>query len=209
MIFTFNDIPFEKWNGRLDEFHAWMTSEAITSRLELVIQLFTARLSGAFKEWWNSLGEYRQQEVYQTTIPLLLGEIHREFIVTTEVLGSSAPVKDLIMGWDTYYVLKKRFDISLEPRGMKWKSFYKAFTTIPHIFSLEEAAPPEFDKIKEEITIISCADSHTDFLQKCNNPLWLNLEFFVSLPFKEDVHTTPTKASHAGMPHFSIFPSCF
>ncbi|CAH2079042.1 unnamed protein product [Thlaspi arvense] len=82
MVFTFDDIPFEKWNDRLDGFHAWMTSEAITSPLELVIQLFTARLSGALKEWWNSLGEYRHQQVYQTTIPLLLREIHREFIGT-------------------------------------------------------------------------------------------------------------------------------
>uniref|UniRef100_M4FCP2 RNase H type-1 domain-containing protein n=1 Tax=Brassica campestris TaxID=3711 RepID=M4FCP2_BRACM len=77
MVFTFDDIPFEKWKDRLDEFHAWMNSEAITSLLQLVIQQFTARLSGALKEWWNSLGEYRQQQVYQTTIPLLLGEIHR------------------------------------------------------------------------------------------------------------------------------------
>ncbi|CAG7874748.1 unnamed protein product, partial [Brassica rapa] len=46
----------------------------------------------------------------------------------------------------------------------------------------------------------SCADSHTEFLQKCNNPLWLNSEFFVSLPFKENIQTTQTKASHAGMP---------
>ncbi|WZY99633.1 hypothetical protein YC2023_071962 [Brassica napus] len=82
MVFTFDDIPFEKWNDRLDEFHAWMNSEAITSPLQLVIEQFTARLSGALNEWWNSLGEYRQQQVYQTTIPLLLGEIHREFIGT-------------------------------------------------------------------------------------------------------------------------------
>ncbi|KAG2315198.1 hypothetical protein Bca52824_018320 [Brassica carinata] len=82
MVFTFDDIPFNKWNDRLDEFHAWMSSEAITSPLHLVIQQFTARLSGALKEWWNSLGEYRQHQVYQTTIPLLLGEIHREFIGT-------------------------------------------------------------------------------------------------------------------------------
>ncbi|KAF8071423.1 hypothetical protein N665_1127s0003 [Sinapis alba] len=82
MVFTFDDIPFDKWNDCLDEFHAWMNSEAITSPLHLVIQQFTERLSGAFKEWWNSLGEYRQQQVYQTTIPLFLGEIHREFIGT-------------------------------------------------------------------------------------------------------------------------------
>ncbi|KAF2554466.1 hypothetical protein F2Q68_00016848 [Brassica cretica] len=80
MVLTFDDIPFEKWNDRLDEFRAWMNSEAITSPLQMVIQQFTARLSGALKEWWNSLDEYRQQQVYQTTIPLLLGEIHREFI---------------------------------------------------------------------------------------------------------------------------------
>ncbi|CAN6924562.1 unnamed protein product [Brassica oleracea var. botrytis] len=82
MVFTFDDIPVDKWNDQLDEFHAWMNSEAITSPLQMVIQKFTARLSGALKEWWNSLGEYRQQQVYQTTIPLLLGEIHREFIGT-------------------------------------------------------------------------------------------------------------------------------
>ncbi|CAN6917855.1 unnamed protein product [Brassica oleracea] len=82
MVFTFDDIPFDKWNDRLDEFHAWMNSAAITSPLQMVIQKFTARLSGALKEWWNSLGEYRQQQVYQTTIPVLLGEIHREFIGT-------------------------------------------------------------------------------------------------------------------------------
>ncbi|KAG2311584.1 hypothetical protein Bca4012_026044 [Brassica carinata] len=76
MVFTFDDIPFE--NGMID----WMNSEATTSPLHLVIQQFTATLSGTLKEWWNSLGEYRQQQVYQTTIPLLLGEIHREFIDT-------------------------------------------------------------------------------------------------------------------------------
>ena len=48
----------------------------------MVIQQFTARLSGALKEWWNSLGEYIHQHVYQTTTPLLPGEIHRKFIGT-------------------------------------------------------------------------------------------------------------------------------
>ena len=31
MVFTFDDIPFEKWNDRFDEFHAWMNYEAIRS----------------------------------------------------------------------------------------------------------------------------------------------------------------------------------
>ncbi|ESQ46588.1 hypothetical protein EUTSA_v100007050mg, partial [Eutrema salsugineum] len=80
------------------------------------------------------------------------------------------------------------------------KAFYKAFTTISRLFTVEGVISQDFEKIKEEIAIVSCADSHTDFLKKCDKPLWLNSEFFVSLPFKENVHTTPTKASHAGMP---------
>ena len=67
-------------------------------------------------------------------------------------------------------------------------------------FAIEGFLSQEFTKIKEELTETSCADSHTEFLKKCNNPLWLNSEFFVSLPFKENIQTTPTKASHAGMP---------
>ncbi|CAN6828872.1 unnamed protein product [Brassica oleracea] len=31
MVFTFDDIPFEKWNDCFDEFHAWMNYEAIRS----------------------------------------------------------------------------------------------------------------------------------------------------------------------------------
>ena len=38
------------------------------------------------------------------------------------------------------------------------------------------------------------------FPPKMYNPLWLNSEFFVSLPFKQSIQTTPTKTSHAGMP---------
>ena len=70
MVFTFDDIRFNKWNDRLDEFHAWMNSKVITSPLQIVIQQFTATLSGALKEWWNSLSEYIQEQEYHTTIPL-------------------------------------------------------------------------------------------------------------------------------------------
>ena len=106
----------------------------------------------------------------------------------------------MILGWDSYYAFKKTFDISIEPHGLKWKHIFKAFTTIPRLFAIEGLISQEFTKIKEEMTATSCAGSHTDFLQKCNNPLWLNSEFFVTMPFKEIIQTTPTKASHAGLP---------
>ncbi|CAN6924615.1 unnamed protein product [Brassica oleracea var. botrytis] len=40
MVFTFDDIPFEKCNDRLDEFHAWMNSEAISSPLQMRIHWY-------------------------------------------------------------------------------------------------------------------------------------------------------------------------
>ena len=112
---------------------------------------------------------------------------------TTEVLGSTAPRKDLILGWDSYYAFKKEFDMSIEPRGLRWKNLYKAFTTIPRLFAIEGLVSQGFTKIRKKITTTSCADSHTNFFQKCNNPLWLNSEFFVSLPFKENIQTTRQK----------------
>lgn len=124
---------------------------------------------------------------------LIIIELFPGCQITTEVLGSSALGKDLILGWDSYYALKKSFDISIEPR-VKWKTLFEAFTTIPRLFAVENLISSEFKKIKEEIKTISCADSHISFLQKCRTPLWLNLEFFVSLPFKKNINTTPTRA---------------
>ncbi|KAL2534378.1 Uncharacterized protein Adt_07729 [Abeliophyllum distichum] len=53
--------------------------------------------------------------------------------------------------------------------------------------------------LKEKLIQDCCAESHTDFLSKCTNPLWRNSEFFVSLPFKLNEDANPTKASHTGM----------
>ncbi|KAG2310932.1 hypothetical protein Bca52824_022489 [Brassica carinata] len=154
--------------------------------------------------WLPHQQEFRVANSGSLTIKLKSKPITIELFpgcrITTKVLGSTAPGKDVILGWDSFYALKKSFDISIEPRGVRWKTFYKSFTAVPRLFAIEELASQEFTKIKEELTRASCAESHTDFLQKCDKPLWLNSQFFVSLPFKENVLTTPTKASHAGMP---------
>jgi hypothetical protein len=119
--------------------------------------------------------------------------------VQTRVLGSKAPGKDLILGWDNYYAFKRKFNISLEPTGLQWQNLFKQFTATHRLFSLEPSQMNTFEGIKASFIARSCADSHTDFLKKCSNPLWLNPEFFVQLPFKTNLLTTPTKASHAGM----------
>ena len=45
----------------------------------------------------------------------------------------------------------------------------------------------------------SYTSSHSEFLQKCDKPLWKNEEFFVALPFKQNEDVNPTKASHPGL----------
>ncbi|CAG7871836.1 unnamed protein product, partial [Brassica rapa] len=211
MVFTFDDIPFEKWNDRLDEFHAWMNSEAITSPLQLVIQQEFIGTPTHQKEQsghYSSLAQpllgirkccslrkkdlakhfekqtrryYALNGINNPSLKHQLSKICSRPDLSIKCskskksfLGSTAPGKDLILGWDSYYAFKKKFDISIEPHGLKWKSLFKAFTSIPRLFAIEGLIPQEFTKIKEKLTEISCADSHTEFLQKCNNPLWLN-----------------------------------
>ncbi|CAN7124122.1 unnamed protein product, partial [Brassica rapa subsp. narinosa] len=135
--------------------------------------------------WLPHQQEFRVANSGSLTIKLKSKPIRIELFPgcysTTEVLGSTAHGKDLILGWDSYYAFKKKFDISIEPHGLKWKSLFKAFTSIPRLFAIEGLISQEFTKIKDKLTEISCADSHTEFLQKCNNPLWLNSEFFKML----------------------------
>ena len=45
----------------------------------------------------------------------------------------------------------------------------------------------------------ACAESHSDFVLKCPNPLWKNPDFFIHLPVKKNEDINPTKATHSGM----------
>ncbi|KAE8719974.1 hypothetical protein F3Y22_tig00109923pilonHSYRG00045 [Hibiscus syriacus] len=53
--------------------------------------------------------------------------------------------------------------------------------------------------VVEELKVKACAESHEEFLSKCDHPLWRNSEFFIQLPFKKNEDINPTKASHSGM----------
>ncbi|CAN7059046.1 unnamed protein product [Brassica rapa subsp. trilocularis] len=65
MVFTFDDIPFEKWNDRLDEFHAWMNSEAITSPLQLTRRYYAL----------NGLNNPSLKHMYKTPYIIYLSSI--------------------------------------------------------------------------------------------------------------------------------------
>ncbi|OMO87787.1 Zinc finger, CCHC-type [Corchorus capsularis] len=62
-----------------------------------------------------------------------------------------------------------------------------------------EYMPVPFQQIRQKLVLISCAENHSEFLLKCEKPLWKNPEFFISLPFKKSESINPTKSSHSGM----------
>ncbi|KAK8518692.1 hypothetical protein V6N12_011938 [Hibiscus sabdariffa] len=59
--------------------------------------------------------------------------------------------------------------------------------------------PEPIEKITgiNELKAKSCAESHEDFLSKCDHPLWKNPE--IKLPFKKNEDVNPTKGSHTEM----------
>ncbi|KAK9032984.1 hypothetical protein V6N11_018026 [Hibiscus sabdariffa] len=73
----------------------------------------------------------------------------------------------------------------------------KPFVDISRLFLVQPTE--EIKVLLEELKGKSCAESHEDFLYKCDHPLWRNLEFYVKLPFKKNEDVNPTKVSNTGM----------
>ena len=45
-----------------------------------VLREFCSRFTGSLRDWFESLGEYRQLQLIQTTIPIALAVIYEQFI---------------------------------------------------------------------------------------------------------------------------------
>ena len=103
--------------------------------------------------WLPHQQEFRVANSGSLTIKLKSKPIKIELFpgchIITEVLGSAAPGKDLILGWDSYYAFKKTFDISIEPRGLRWKNIFKAFTTIPRLSQLKDFSLKSLQRSKK------------------------------------------------------------
>ena len=64
------------------EFQAWLQTEMLkpNAQVSQVLTQFTTRLAGILREWWNSLGQYRQMQFIQMTdINQALYLIYNEF----------------------------------------------------------------------------------------------------------------------------------
>ncbi|KAF8011959.1 hypothetical protein BT93_I0169 [Corymbia citriodora subsp. variegata] len=112
--------------------------------------------------------------------------------ITTKILGSQSPDKDIIIGWDILTQLPKFRILS---HGLRFKNQFKEFVDIKRFYVLQ---PAVLDPIIQNL-LSSCAETHSQFSQTCTQPLWKNSSFYVKLPFKRNEDINPTKASHSGM----------
>ncbi|GKD54736.1 hypothetical protein Tco_1288123 [Tanacetum coccineum] len=67
--FTFDDIPPSKWRERSIEMLTWCTAELQYYTIDVVIKRFLTRLQGRLRDWYHSLGEYRQLQIQQSISP--------------------------------------------------------------------------------------------------------------------------------------------
>ncbi|KAH9704988.1 hypothetical protein KPL70_011694 [Citrus sinensis] len=80
--FTFDDIPRHKWQARHQEFTAWIDVQMTRphAQSQNVLHEFCSRFTGSLRDWFESLGEYKQLQLIQTTIPIALAVIYEQFI---------------------------------------------------------------------------------------------------------------------------------
>ncbi|KAH9769166.1 hypothetical protein KPL71_011894 [Citrus sinensis] len=60
--FTFDDLPSHKWRDRLTEMSAWIDLQMLRpgATTQSVLREFATRFTGALRDWFDSLGQYRQ-----------------------------------------------------------------------------------------------------------------------------------------------------
>lgn len=146
-----------------------------------------------FTKKFNSAADTLFETHWITKQPITI-QLFPQCKVSTKLIGTELPGKDLLIGFDIYSQLKH---FQILPHGLKFKQQFRPYCDVPRLYLQQEADP--MDQFKEMIIIQSCANSHQEFLQKCSTPLWQNEEFFIKLPFKKNEDCNPTKASHSGM----------
>ncbi|KAJ0893699.1 putative transcription factor interactor and regulator CCHC(Zn) family [Helianthus annuus] len=79
--FTFDDVLPAKWRDRSIEMLTWCTAELQYYSIDMVIKRFLARCQGRLRDWYVSLGEYRQTNILNSKTPEeFINNIYYEFI---------------------------------------------------------------------------------------------------------------------------------
>ncbi|KAH9734715.1 hypothetical protein KPL71_017473 [Citrus sinensis] len=81
--FTFDDLPSHKWRDRLNEMSAWIDLQMLRTGAitQSVLREFATRFTGALRDWFDSLGQYRQlQFVDLPEVSSALAVLHDQFL---------------------------------------------------------------------------------------------------------------------------------
>ncbi|KAL0420819.1 UNVERIFIED_CONTAM: polyprotein [Sesamum latifolium] len=149
--FTFDDVPVIKRRERLHTFSAWihlqLTREGAT--LSKVLKEFASRFTGTLRDWFQSLGDYKQVQFSQATNPsIVLGAIHQEFIGDASLINKMASQE--------YFAMKccslKRKDLDFHFKRMSEKFYMLNGLNDPnlkHVFlaSLPQELQPEIQRM--------------------------------------------------------------
>ncbi|KAH9716974.1 hypothetical protein KPL71_021654 [Citrus sinensis] len=79
--FTFDDLPSHKWRDRLNEMSAWIDLQMLRpgATTQSVLREFATRFTGALRDWFDSLGQYRQF-VDLLEVSSALAVLHDQFL---------------------------------------------------------------------------------------------------------------------------------
>ena len=91
--FTLDDIPKAKWPSRLQEFTAWIDIQMLKpgSSVQSVLREFSSRFLGSLRDWFDSLGQYRQLQFIQILdVATALGLLYKQLI------GETVPANELV-----------------------------------------------------------------------------------------------------------------
>ncbi|KAH9697989.1 hypothetical protein KPL71_023828 [Citrus sinensis] len=81
--FTFDDLPSHKWRDRLTEMSAWIDLQMLRpgATTQSVLREFATRFTGALRDWFDSLGQYRQLPfVDLPEVSSALAVLHNQFL---------------------------------------------------------------------------------------------------------------------------------
>ncbi|KAH9801889.1 hypothetical protein KPL71_001192 [Citrus sinensis] len=81
--FTFDNLPSHKWRDRLNEMSAWIDLQMLrpSATTQSVLREFATRFTGALRDWFDSLGRYRQlQFVDLPEVSSALAVLHDQFL---------------------------------------------------------------------------------------------------------------------------------
>ncbi|ESQ47393.1 hypothetical protein EUTSA_v10028344mg [Eutrema salsugineum] len=112
--FSFDNVPPSKWRDKIYEMHAWLTEQLLNpgATLPTVIDKLISKFQGRLRQWWISLGDYRQLHIRQSqSVDTVIGHIHNEFLGT----------------WDHYTIQAREEYMSMRCCSFKRKDLEKHY----------------------------------------------------------------------------------